>query len=262
MMKILCLGDVVGREGRNALKKMVPTLKQEQGINLVIANSENASGGLGLDKTGAEELIGAGVDLITLGDHTWKFKDLVPVLESGTSCIRPANYADPAPGKGWARIRKDNIEIGVFNVMGRTFINGALDCPFQKVDEILGGPLKGCAIIIGDIHAEATSEKYAMARHLDGRVSLLFGTHTHVQTSDAQILPAGTAYISDLGMCGVIDGVLGMDSKTALKRFQTGMPAAYRLAEGRVQINGIIAEIESDGRAKSISLLSKSVLNG
>jgi 2',3'-cyclic-nucleotide 2'-phosphodiesterase len=193
--------------------------------------------------------------VLTLGDHTWQRKEAKPFIEDNQDwCIRPANYPKGAPGKGWTIFEKGPLKIGIFNLMGRTFINGALDCPFQTADEILSDPLNGTPVRICDKHAEATSEKFAMARHLDGRVSLQVGTHTHVQTADEQILPEGTAYITDLGMSGSPEGVIGMDAEVALARFRTGMPHAYKIAGGAGFVSGVVCEIDSaTGKALSIS---------
>lgn len=254
-LTIICLGDVVGRPGRKAVASVLGRIREERAADLCIVNGENASGGIGLDPGGALELQTAGAQIITLGDHTWKIPELRPYLDHNSStCIRPANYPDGAAGRGWAIWEgPGGCKVGVMNLIGRVFFNTPLDCPFRAADEILAGPLKGCDITVCDFHAEATSEKYGMGRYLDGRVSLVVGTHTHVQTSDAHILPGGTAYITDLGMCGVPESVIGMDSKTAITRFVSGIPSSYKIAKGAARLHGIAATIDiKSGKGISI----------
>jgi metallophosphoesterase (TIGR00282 family) len=216
-------------------------------VDLVIANAENASGGVGLNPNCAEELRAAGVDIITLGDHSWQHKEMRDFLSRDDTgwCIRPANYPAGVPGKGvtvWKHT--DGAEVGVMNLLGRVFLSGLLDCPFKAADQIIISELAACAVRICDFHAEATSEKLALGHMLDGRVSLIFGTHTHVQTADERISMQGTGIISDLGMCGPSDGVIGMDSEVALKRFISGLPHAYKLAKGRPVVQGLEAVID------------------
>lgn len=244
-LKILCLGDVVARPGRSALRLALPELRKRYAPDLVIVNGENASGGTGLDAKTAHELHELPVDLITLGDHTWKYKDLRPLLDEVPWCIRPNNYPSGAPGKGWAVLPSvKGVKVGVMNLIGRTFINGSFDCPFQAARQLLSNELSSCDFVVCDLHAEATSEKLAFAREFDSKIGLLYGTHTHVQTADAQVLPGGTGYISDLGMCGSHAGVIGMDQKTAIGRFVTGLPSAYRAASGMRQLNGVFASFD------------------
>ncbi|MCL4125265.1 UNVERIFIED_CONTAM: hypothetical protein GTU68_056325 [Idotea baltica] len=258
LLRIIFLGDIVGRVGRNAFKQGIPDIIQEYSIDLVIINAENAAGGVGLNSKTAKELIDAGADLITLGDHTWKHKDLVNFLDQSEQCIRPGNYPDPAAGKGYTLYEFKGIKIGLMNLIGRVFIDAALDCPFKKADSFIDNNLNQADFVICDFHAEATSEKYAMAHYLDGKVSLLVGTHTHVQTADEQIFPGGMAYISDLGMTGVRQSVIGMDKDVALKRFLTGRPAAYKLAKGVPALSGVIVDISTtDFKAKSINRIYK-----
>jgi 2',3'-cyclic-nucleotide 2'-phosphodiesterase len=254
-IRIMCLGDVVGRPGRIVLKQHLSNLRNEHDIDFVVVNCENSSGGLGIVREIAEEISSFGVDIVTLGDHTWQRKEVRNFLETSSDwCIRPANFPEGCPGKGWTVVSsKEGIEIGVINLLGRVFIGGALDCPFRKVQEILEGPLSNCRIVVCDLHAEATSEKVAMGRFLDGRISFLFGTHSHVQTSDNQILPGGTGYMTDLGMCGSSAGVLGMDTEVALTRFLTGIPSSYKIAKGSSVVSGAVAEIDVEtGLAVSV----------
>jgi metallophosphoesterase (TIGR00282 family) len=256
-VKILCLGDVVGKPGRTVLRERLQDIKQQNDIDFVIINGENAAGGLGIDPGCADEIFQAGADVITLGDHTWKKKEIGPYFKSQKRCIRPANFPPGAPGEGYYVAEHNQVKIGIFNILGRVFMGIQLDCPFRCADQILNGPLKDCAIIVCDFHAEATSEKIAMGRYLDGRASLVFGTHTHVQTADEQILPGGTAYISDLGMTGSTMGVLGMSAEVALKRFLTSLPEGYRLATGAPYLKGIITSIDSQtGRAIYVNRIS------
>lgn len=261
--RVVCFGDIVGRAGRAALRKELKRLRTEHAIDCVIANGENAAGGVGFDSECASELLGLGINIITLGDHTWSKKDSKELLaRRANTCIRPANYPDGTPGAGstiW--LSPSGLKVGVMNLMGRVFMTPTLGCPFRKADELLSGPLKDCEVIICDLHAEATSEKIAMGRYLDGRVTVLFGTHTHVQTADERILPGGTAYITDLGMCGPLDSVIGMDAEVALSRFLTAMPASYKPGRGDACLNGIIVEIETGtpSRALSIKRLSEEV---
>lgn len=255
-LTVVCLGDIVGRTGRQAIKEWVPRLRKELNPDLVIANGENAAGGIGLDTECAKEIRECGVDLITLGDHTWNKRDLHDYLNKHVdSCIRPANYPVGAPGRGWAiwQRRSDGLKVGVMNLIGRIFMNTPLDCPFRKADEIVDNALRDCAIKICDLHAEATSEKIAMGRYMDGRISLLYGTHTHVQTADNQLFAGGTAFISDIGMCGGANGVIGMDATVAVERFLSGLPHSYQVAGGEKMINGIVCKIEI-GSGKAVSI--------
>jgi 2',3'-cyclic-nucleotide 2'-phosphodiesterase len=253
--RILCLGDVVGRPGRSALKQRLRALRLATRADMVIVNAENASGGVGIDPESAREIGDAGADILTLGDHTWQRREAAEWLSHNEDfCIRPANYPAGAPGAGavvWTA--DDGFRVGVMNLLGRIFINFPLDCPFRKADEILAGPLADCDAVILDMHAEATSEKMAIARYLRGRVALVYGTHTHVQTADHAILGEGTAFMSDLGMCGPTESVIGMDPDVALKRFLTGMPHAYKIGRGPVVISGCVVTIaRASGHAVAI----------
>jgi len=255
-LRILSLGDVVARPGRQALAQLLPALRKELALDLVIANGENAAGGSGIDPQCAREIYQAGVDVITLGDHTWRRREVVQVLTSEQSrCIRPANFSEELPGNGWIiHTHASGISIGVFNLIGRTFMNMPLDCPFKKVDQLLSGPLADVQVLICDMHAEATSEKMAMGRYLDGRVSICFGTHTHVPTADQQLLPGGTAYVTDLGMCGSTAGVIGLKTEVALERFIKGIPAGYKPALEFPELHGVLAVVDSgSGHAREIT---------
>ncbi len=245
-IKVLCLGDVVGRAGRTVCTVALTKVKEALGVDFTVINGENSSGGVGIDIESAREIRAAGADVITLGDHTWQRKEARDFLASHSGwIIRPANYPDGAPGQGFAVVQFNGIKIGVCNLLGRVFINNPLECPFKSADKLLEGPLKDCTVKILDMHAEATSEKIAMARYLDGRLSLQVGTHTHVPTADEQIFPGGTGYVSDLGMTGSGEGVIGMDKEVALARFLTGMPHAYKIASGPGVMHGVLAEIDT-----------------
>lgn len=246
-IRIIFLGDVVGRPGRKVLKEKLAKLRTEVNADIVIVNGENAAGGAGIDPSTAIEMKNSGADLITLGDHAFQRKGAAEFLDANADwCIRPANFpADTTPGKGWCRfaVPGTTIEIVLINLLGRVFIQGNAESPFFTLDEILSGLDNGNRLLpICDFHAEATSEKWAMARHADGRLAMLVGTHTHVQTSDAQILPGGTAYITDLGMTGSEDGVIGMKSSVALKRFLSPRPAPYEIAPGEGVLRGVVAD--------------------
>src|SRR5499426_2764 len=201
-MRVMILGDVMGRPARRAVRDLVPSLIEKEQIDLVVANAENAAGGMGVDIKSAKELLSAGVQVLTSGNHIWKKKEIYSFLDDQESLIRPANFPAGAPGKGWCLWRNNGLSALVINLQGRVFMPNHVEDPFRCVDEILRQQAVQSRVVIVDMHAEATSEKYAMGWYLDGRASIVFGTHTHVQTADERILPAGTAYITDLGMCG------------------------------------------------------------
>lgn len=250
-MKILFLGDIVGSPGREAVKALVPKLKKEKAIDVVIANAENASGGRGLTAKVAEELFSYGCDCLTNGDHIWKHPDVLKIIDH-PYLIRPANLAPNIPGKGYCVLSKNNFKVGVLNLQGRVFMP-AIDCPFRAARDIVHIIKKQTPIILVDMHAEATSEKVAMGHFLDGLVSAVAGTHTHIQTADERVLAQGTAYISDLGMCGPYDSVIGQEKSKIIERFLTGMPTRFEVAGGDVRLSGAIIEIDdTSGRARGI----------
>jgi len=250
-MKILCIGDIVGSPGRRVFKTEVTRLRQEGAVDAVIVNAENAAGGRGITANIARELFDAGADAITLGDHVWDQKETPGLLEQEKRMTRPANLPSVCPGRGWTRVSTPLGEIVVMNLMGRVFMQPA-PCPFEKADELLNGPIPRNAIIICDFHAEATSEKIAMGWHLDGRVAAVFGTHTHVQTSDAKVLPKGTGYITDLGMTGPINSVIGREVEPVMRKFTTGMPSFFTVASGQSVMEGCLFDIDRKTlRAKS-----------
>jgi metallophosphoesterase (TIGR00282 family) len=252
-MKIIAIGDVVGKPGRQALMAVLPELIREHSPAFVVANGENAAGGLGITGRIANTFFSWGVDVITTGNHVWRHQEIFRYLDEEPRILRPLNYPSGAPGTGSRLFTKGGVKLGVINVIGRVFMD-ALDCPFaaasRAVQEL---KREGADIVIVDFHAEATSEKIALAYYLDGKASFVFGTHTHVQTSDARLLPNGTAFITDLGMTGPIDSVIGIVKDRAIKKFISGIPGKFDLAESDAEINYAIAEIDpATGRALSI----------
>jgi metallophosphoesterase (TIGR00282 family) len=255
-MRVLILGDVMGRPARRAVRDLVPSLIDKEEIDLVVANAENAAGGMGVDLKSAKELLSAGVQILTSGNHIWKKKEIYPFLDEQESLIRPANYPAGAPGKGWCIWQHNGLRALVINLQGRVFMPNHVDDPFRCVDEILRQQGSQSPVVIVDMHAEATSEKYAMGWYLDGRASIVFGTHTHVQTADERILPGGTAYITDLGMCGPFDSVIGMEKETVIRGFITQLPRQFEVAQDNVVLQGVIADIDDEnGRARAVRRL-------
>ncbi|MEK7450155.1 MAG: TIGR00282 family metallophosphoesterase, partial [Planctomycetota bacterium] len=238
---------------RDILKKQLPVLRQAENIHFCVANAENAAGGSGITPAIMDELLSYGIDVLTSGDHIWKKRDIIPVIEQSPRLLRPANYPREAAGKGFGLFTLDSgLTVGVINLQGRVFIP-ASDCPFKAAQLAVAELSKQTKIIIVDIHAEATSEKIAMGWYLDGQVSLIFGTHTHIQTADEQILPKETAYITDVGMTGPYESVLGRKIDRVLSSFLTQMPNEFEVAENDVRIGGVIAAVNSEtGRALSI----------
>ena len=236
-IRILMIGDVVGRPGRRAVIDNVPGLVRDERINLTIANGENAAGGNGITREVAGELFSAGVEVITMGNHVWNKKEIYNLISREERIIRPCNYPPGAPGAGYGRYEtKNGIKVGVINLSGRVFMPD-LDCPFRKADEVLPVLRDWSNIILLDFHAEATSEKIAMAYHLEGKVSAVCGTHTHVQTADERVLPGGTAFITDLGMTGPMDSVIGVKKEAVLEKFITQIPKKFEVATGTYQFN-------------------------
>lgn len=245
-MLVLAIGDIIGKPGREAIKELLPGLRQEYGVNLVVANAENLAGGLGVTPDTADEMYEAGVDVLTSGNHVWAKNEILPYLDSEAPLIRPLNYPPGVPGRGCVTAHKATV----VNLIGRTFI-GEFDCPFRAMDALLAS-YQGPPVIIVDFHAEATSEKMAMGHYLDGRVSAVLGTHTHVGTTDARILPGGTAYVTDIGMTGPIDSVIGDDTDNVLKRFLTSLPHHMAVAKGRSMLNAVLVDVNREGRAVKI----------
>lgn len=255
-MKILTIGDIVGRPGRQAVHKLLGGLRQQYKIDLVIANGENAAGGFGLSFSTAQELFDDNIDVITSGNHIWAQKDILPCLEEASMPIlRPLNYPPGVPGRGYLVTGRTLV----VNLIGRVFMN-TVDCPFRAMDKLLDEITPGPPVIIVDFHAEATSEKVAMGRYLDGRVSAVLGTHTHVGTIDAQILPGGTAYVTDIGMTGPSDSIIGDDAEAVIRRFLSQMPHHLSVGKGKPVLNAILVEVdEKSGRATDIARIAREI---
>jgi metallophosphoesterase (TIGR00282 family) len=263
MIKFLFLGDIVGRPGRNIVKHFIPILRERYALDAVIANGENAAGGTGIDYSTANELFDTGLDVITLGNHVWKRKETPEVLKQHAGkIVRPLNLPIDVPGVGVTKfVTNSGVAINVINLIGRIFMNEIADCPFRIIDNLLKNELKNEKIIFVDIHAEATSEKSAMAWFLDGRVTAVCGTHTHVQTADERVLPQGLAFISDAGMCGARDGVLGVEHEPIIRRFLTGMPVQFSVPKGAAMLNGVVVSCdESSGKATEIERIYETIL--
>jgi metallophosphoesterase (TIGR00282 family) len=247
-LNVLCIGDIVGRPGRRIVAEKLKLLVKEMGIDCIIANAENAAGGSGLTPQIYEKLLRYGVNLITLGDHTYRKREITRILEVADNIARPANLSDFAAGRGIGIYKTSKgPTVAVVSLIGRMFMRPA-NCPYNAVDRILPQLQQQADVILVDFHAEATSEKVAMGYHLDGRVSCVFGTHTHVVTADERILPKGTAYITDIGMTGPHDSVLGRGTESVLKSFRTRMPIPYEIATGDVKINAILVTIDSNSK--------------
>lgn len=261
-MRILFIGDVVGSPGRQAVKQLVPQLKREHRLDFVVANAENAAGGSGITASVADELFASGVDVLTSGDHIWKKREIMELISREKRILRPLNFPPGTPGSGSGIFQSSQgKKIGVLNLQGRVFMQ-PLDCPFRAASQAVEELTKETKIIIVDMHAEATSEKIALGWYLDGKVSAIMGTHTHIQTADERILPAGTAYITDAGMTGPYDSVIGRRVEDVLERFITAVPVRFEVAEGNLQLHGAVVEIdENTGKASSIIRIQKK-LNG
>lgn len=256
-MNILFIGDIVGSPGREAIKTFLKPLKQEYAVDLTIANGENASGGKGLTKEVAEELYDYGIEFLTMGNHVWDQRSIMKYIDQEARLIRPANYPIGAPGKGYGYVRVKGKKVGILNLSGRVYLN-SLEDPFSGAIRWINEMRQETSIIIVDFHAEATSEKMALGWFLDGKVSAVLGTHTHIQTADARLLHQGTAYITDVGMTGPRDSVLGVKKETIINRFLTQLPAKFELAAGPVQLNGVIIDVDDNsGKAKSITIIQR-----
>lgn len=255
-MRVLILGDVMGRPARRAVRALVPSLVEKESVDLVVANAENSAGGMGVDVKSANELLGAGVHILTSGNHIWKKKEIYAYLNERDDLIRPANFPAGAPGKGWCVWQQDDVRALVINLQGRVFMPNHVEDPFRCVDEILQKHGRNVPLVIVDMHAEATSEKNAMGWYLDGRVSIVYGTHTHVQTADERILPGGTAYITDLGMCGAMDSVIGMEKEPVIHGFISQLPRQFEVAQDNVMLQGVIVDIDKKtGKARDVRRL-------
>ncbi len=244
-MRILFLGDIVGRPGRTVVFERLRQVRRDWGCDLVVANGENASGGIGINAKAARQLLDAGIDVLTGGNHVFRHKDVMPFLEAEERMLRPANYPPGAPGRGWRVYRPaDKPPYAVINLLGRVFMDPA-DCPFRAADAILAELPADVRLRLVDFHAEATSEKKALAYYLDGRVSAVLGTHTHVQTADAQLLPRGTALLTDCGMTGPADSALGMDPEEVVARYLTGLPARFVVSRTPPRLEGALLDVDA-----------------
>lgn len=257
MLKILFIGDIVGKPGRKIVKSYLKSIIDEEETDLVIANGENAAGGFGITYDVAQEILSAGVDLITLGNHTWDNREITRVLEEESRVVRPANYPEGTPGQGYYIIETvKGISVGVVNLLGQVFLE-PLKCPFRVADEIFAKLKKKTNVVIVDIHAEATSEKMALGWYLDGRVTAVLGTHTHIPTADERILPKGTGYITDVGMTGPVNSVLGINPEIVINKFLTKRPARFEVASGPVKLDGIIIEVDEYGLTTGIRRIQR-----
>ena len=251
-MRILFVGDVVGAPGRRAIEARLPGLREELDVSFCVVNGENVADGVGITPKLAERLLAAGADVITLGNHTWRRKEINPYLSGSDRVIRPANLASSAPGRGIAVApAADGSRAAVINVLGSLFLSPATDM-FEIIDALVEEARAQTDVVVVDVHAEATSEKVALARWLDGRVTAVIGTHTHVQTADARVQPGGTAAITDVGMTGPHDSVIGVKAELAIQRMRTGMPIRFETAEGDVRLEGALVECDASGRATGI----------
>jgi 2',3'-cyclic-nucleotide 2'-phosphodiesterase len=250
-VRILFLGDVFGEPGRTAVVRRLPHLIEERALDFVVANGENAANGAGITSKIAGRLLAAGVDVLTTGNHVWRQREVYPFLSTSDRIVRPANYPAASPGRGLtSRVSRDGGEVAVVNLMGSVFMDAGVS-PFRIVDGLIDEAGTLAETIIVDVHAEATSEKIALARHLDGRVTAVIGTHTHVQTADERISSHGTAAITDVGMCGPHDSVIGVRGDIILRRFTTELPAQFEVADGDVRLNGVVITATA-GRATAI----------
>jgi metallophosphoesterase (TIGR00282 family) len=249
-MRILFVGDVFGVPGRRALEDRLPGLRDELDVDFCIVNGENAADGAGITGKHADRMLAAGADVITLGNHTWRQRGIADYLAGSDRVLRPANFASSAPGRGWAVApAREGTQVAVISLMGALFLDVAQN-PFEIVDELVEEATRTTPVIVIDIHAEATSEKIALARWLDGRVTAVIGTHTHVQTADARVLAGGTAALTDAGMTGPHDSVIGVEAELAIRRMRTGMPVRFQPAEGGVRIEGAVVDCDAvTGRA-------------
>src|SRR2546429_3488814 len=254
MLKVLFLGDIVGEPGRNAVIARLPELKEEHGLDFIVVNGESAAGGRGITGKITIDLLRAGVSVVTTGDHIWDQKDILSFIDTEPRLLRPLNYPAGAPGSGSIVLETAKGKVGVTNVQCRTFMQPILENPFRVMEETVAKMRTETPSIIVDVHGETTSEKIALARFLDGNVSAVLGTHTHVQTADEQILPGGTAFLCDAGMCGPVNSIIGRAVEPIVQRFMSNLPAQFPVATGKVRLRGALVEIdEGTGRALRIS---------
>lgn len=261
LLRCLVIGDIIGKPGRQAVHQLLPGLRRELDLDMVIANGENLAAGMGITPSLADEMLDGGIDVITSGNHIWDKREIYDYLDTDRPLLRPMNYPDEAPGRGWlVHHLADGGDVAVVNIMGRVFMN-QLDSPFSAMDRLLDeAAVELPPLRIVDFHCEITSEKNAMGWHLDGRVSAVVGTHTHVPTADARVLPRGTGFISDIGMTGPRDSIIGMSVETVLPRFLRHLPTRFAVAEGPVSFNAVCIEAErGSGHARSIELVQRLV---
>jgi metallophosphoesterase (TIGR00282 family) len=263
-LKILFIGDIVGSPGRAAVKAIVGRLRREKGIDVVVANAENSAGGSGITPRTARDLFQSGCDVLTSGDHIWRRPEVIEVLNSEATVLRPANFPKNTPGHGSAVFKTaGGVSVGVICLLGRVFVEAMVESPFKVAEEEIAALKKQTPVVLIDLHAEATSEKVAMGWFLDGKATAVLGTHTHIQTADEQILPKGTAYITDVGMTGPYDSVIGRNKDRIIERFLTGMPTRFELGTGDVQLHGVLLEVdETTGKALAISRVREKLPTG
>ncbi|MHB1652743.1 MAG: TIGR00282 family metallophosphoesterase [Desulfitobacteriaceae bacterium] len=256
-MNVLFIGDIVGKPGREAVKTFLKGLQSEYAIDLIIANGENAAGGNGLTKEVAQELYASGIGFLTMGNHVWDQRQIMSFIDQEPRLVRPANYPTGAPGKGYAFVRLKGVKVGILNLSGRIYLP-PLDDPFSGAIRSINLMRQETPIILVDFHAEATSEKIALGWFLDGKVTAVLGTHTHVQTADARLLEQGTAYITDVGMTGPRDSVLGVKKEVVINRFLTQLPVKFEVAGGVLQLNAVVIDIdETNGKARYIQTVQR-----
>ena len=250
-MELLFIGDVVSAAGRKGLARVLPGLKERFGASLTVVNGENSAGGVGITSGTAADLFEAGADVITLGNHAYRKKESWEFLDETETVVRPSNFRKSNPGRGFAVVEADGIQVAVVNLIGKIGLDAAVS-PFDEADRLLEGPLAEIDAVVVDFHAEVTSEKVALGWYLDGRVAAVLGTHTHVPTADARVLPEGTAFVSDVGMTGSRNGVLGVDRNLVIQRMRTGLPTRFEDASGDVWVMGAAVTIGAGGRAEAI----------
>ena len=255
-MRVLFIGDIVGRPGREAVEVFLPQLKRDYNMDFVVANGENAAGGRGMTKDIAFSLYELGIDFLTFGNHAWDQKTLAKSIDDDRRMIRPANYPVGVPGRGYGVVSKNGLSLGVINLSGRVYL-APLDNPFKMVTDVVNKIKDETQAILIDFHAEATSEKVAMGRFLEGKVSAVVGTHTHIQTADERVLPLGTAYITDVGMTGPADSIIGVKKEGVINNFLTQMPFRMEVADGPIQLNAVLVDIDEKGRALGIERIQR-----
>jgi len=258
-MNILFIGDIVGRAGRRSVRLFLDKIKKEYEVDFVISNGENSAGGFGITKKVAEELYGYGIDFFTMGNHTWDNKDIFKFIDEESRLIRPLNFPEQNPGRGWQTIELNSKKITIVNLIGQVYMQGN-DSPYHKFMDLYP-EIKDSDIILVDFHAEATGEKMAFARAVDGMVTAVIGTHTHVQTNDAQIFPEGTAYITDAGLTGAVDSILGMKPDKMVEKMKTSLPVRYEVGTGEVKIEAVLINInDNNNKATDIMVIKKNNL--